>query len=76
MKKILIGLMFLMASSAAFADTLLVVKFETKKLYKNMKPSLGFTLKDNEYNLTDKGLYYKVNGKTYLTTMFEISFSE
>lgn len=83
MKKILIGLTFLLISSVAFADTLTVIKggdvtgktFAVE--YKNMKISKALTaasLKDNEYLLWGNGLYYKINGKCYLTSMFEIEF--
>lgn len=81
MKKILIGLMVLL-TSVVFADTLSVVKgialsdaFVVK--YKNMKMSRALTvvsMKDNEYMTTDFGVYYKVNGKLYLTPMFELEF--
>ena len=83
MKKILIGLMVLLASSVAFADTLYVVKdldlFSDALIikYKNMKKTRYVninSLKDNEYMLTELGLYYKVDGKLYLTSMYELEF--
>ena len=79
MKKILIVLMSLLISSAAFADTLTVVKGNSSstycKTYTNMKMAhvvLTTGLKDDEYLITEYGLYYKVDGKTYLTTMYEL----
>ena len=79
MKKILIVLVSLLISSAAFADTLIVVKGNSSstycKTYTNMKMAhvvLTTGLKDNEYLITEYGLYYKVDGKTYLTTMYEL----
>lgn len=81
MKKILIGLMFLLVSSAAFADTLYVVKSQGTSMYVktfyNMKLSKALTaagMKDNEYMVIGCGFYYKVNGKLYLTSMFEVEF--
>lgn len=80
-KKFIICLMFLFISSAAFADTLYVVKggltFTNIKTYKNMKMSRSLTaasMKNNEYMLVDYGLYYKVDGELYLTSMFDIKF--
>lgn len=83
MKKILIGLMFLLASTVAFADTLVVTKKNSlsdttyAKVYTNMRMSHRLTassMNDNEYILTEYGLYYKVDGKLCLTTMFELEF--
>lgn len=82
MKRFLISLIFLLVSSIAFADTLRVVKgggiSDTFIVsYKNMKKSkaiLTTDMKDNEYMLYNYGLYYKVNGKVYLTTMYEVEF--
>lgn len=77
MKKILIGLMLLLVSSAAFADTLTVIKGDVYCRYKDMRMSHIFNtshIKDNEYLITEYGLYYRVDGKLYLTTMFEIEF--
>lgn len=82
MKRFLIGLLFLLVYSVAFADTLRVVKGEGLSdafivSYKNMKKSkaiLTTDMKDNEYMLYNYGLYYKVNGKVYLTTMYEVEF--
>lgn len=81
MKKILIGLMFLLISSAAFADTLTVVKGGnvTNSVYsvkfKNMKQVSLMSpkgLDENEYMYYNGGIAYKVNGKRYWTSMFEV----
>ena len=82
-KKIIISLVLLLISSAAFADTVTVIKGGsiTDKTYavtyKNMKMSKHLTaafMNDNEYLPSHLGLYYKVNGKLYLTSMFEIEY--
>lgn len=83
MKKTLIGLMFLLVSSATFADTLIVIRKSRVKdsfysrSYDNMKQVELVSPKDlneKEYMFWKNGIAYKIDGKTCWVTIAEVEF--
>lgn len=76
MKKILIGLMFLMTSSV-FADTIYVTQGNNVKVYSGLKKVMVLSensLKDNEYTIGNNSglLYFRYKGKLHTCSNFEI----